>query len=148
MPFPAFRDHIQSKYCPENYRRLIVGCQKGNNIWETTENWQRRVLKKLVKQRNGTVSNTGRILSQKERPVNIWHKKGWFLAKAEGLESLLTPPPPLSISALFYGYFKKLLQATWKRTNWKEKFEVTSGDRIGTYCAKGCTVTNCDNPSS
>ena len=59
------------------------------------------------------------------------------------------PPPPLpSITALFYGYFKKLLQATWKKKNWKEKFEVTSGNRIGTYCAKGCTLTNCDNPSS
>ena len=40
----------------------------------------------------------------------------------------VTPLPP-SVTALFYGYFKKLLQATWKRKNWKEKLEVTPENR-------------------
>ena len=75
MPFPAFWDHSQWKYCAQNYRRTMVGCQKGKNGRETTK---RKVVKSLVKQRNGRVSKTGRILSE----------SGRFPAKTGGLESM------------------------------------------------------------
>ena len=53
----------------------MVGCQKGKNGTEITK---RKVVKSLVKQRNGRVSKTGRILSE----------NGRFPAKPGGLESM------------------------------------------------------------
>ena len=38
-------------YHAQNYRRLMLGCQKGENGWESTEKRQRVALKRLVKQR-------------------------------------------------------------------------------------------------
>ena len=71
MPFPAFWGHSQWKYRAQNYRRLM----------ETS------MLKRLVKQRNGRVSKTKRLLSQNRRP-EIFAKIGRFLAKTGWLESL------------------------------------------------------------
>ena len=43
--------------------------------------------KRLVKERNGRVSKTWRILSENERP-EIFAENGRFLAKTGGLESV------------------------------------------------------------
>jgi len=64
MPFPEFWDKSQWEYCAQNYRRLMVGCQKSKNERETTK---RRIIKSLVKKRNGRVSKTGRISSENWR---------------------------------------------------------------------------------
>ena len=53
----------------------MVGCQKGKNGRETTK---RRIVKSLVKQRNGRVSKIGIILSE----------NGRLPAKTGGLESM------------------------------------------------------------
>ena len=47
----------------------------------------KEVLKRLVKQRKGKVSKTGRILSKNGR-LEIFAKNGRFLTKTGGLESL------------------------------------------------------------
>ena len=39
-------------YRAQNYRRLMLGCQKGKNCREGTEKQQRIALKRLVKQKN------------------------------------------------------------------------------------------------
>ena len=67
MPFPAFWGHGQWKCHTQSYCRLMLGCQKSQNGWETTENRKRIVVKRLVEQRKGTVSKTGRILSENGR---------------------------------------------------------------------------------
>ena len=51
--FPVFRDHSQWKYRVQNYRWLMVENQKRKNGLETTENRQRSMPKRLV--RNGKV---------------------------------------------------------------------------------------------
>ena len=55
--------------------------------------------------------------------------------------------PPLSISALFYG-FLKLLKATQKGKKSKEGFVLTPGNELRTSRAEGSELTSCANPSS
>ena len=82
-------------YRAQNYRRLILGCQKGKNCRESTEKRQKIALKRLVQQKTVKshatrlvkVSKTGRILSENGRP-EIFAENGGFSAETEGLESL------------------------------------------------------------
>ena len=79
-------------YRAQNYRRLMLGCQKGKNGRETTEKRQR--IKDWLNKENisflwlGRVSKTGRILSENGRPV-IFAENERFPAKSDRwLESL------------------------------------------------------------
>ena len=70
----------------QNYRKLMLGCQKGKMAVKPRKKGK-EVLKRLVKQRKGKVSKTGRILSKNGRLV-ILAKNARFLTKTGGLESL------------------------------------------------------------
>ena len=76
-------------YRAQNYRRLMLGkCR------ETTEKWQRTVLKNWLNEENilflclVRVSKTGRILGENRRP-EIFAENGRFPAKTAGLGTLL-----------------------------------------------------------
>ena len=70
----------------QSYRKLMLGCQKGKNGWETTEKGQQSA-KKTDETKKEKFSKTGRILSENGR-LERFDKIGRFLTKTGGLESL------------------------------------------------------------
>ena len=59
-------------YCTWNYRRLMLRYQKGKNGWETTEKWQRIVLKRLVEQRKHCLSLARKCFKIQENIKRKW----------------------------------------------------------------------------
>lgn len=58
------------------------------------------------------------------------------------------PPPPLSISAPFYGYLKLLKKLRGKERSRKKNSRSHLGIELGTTRTEGCPLTNCANPFS
>ena len=62
-------------YCTWNYRRLMLRYQKGKNGWETTEKWQRIVLKRLVEQRKHCLSLARKCFKIQENIKRKWEAR-------------------------------------------------------------------------
>ena len=62
-------------YCTWNYRRLMLRYQKGKNGWETTEKWQRIVLKRLVEQRKHCLSLARKCFKSQENIKRKWEAR-------------------------------------------------------------------------
>ena len=70
----------------QSYCKLMLRCQKVK-MAEKPQKKGKEVQKRLVKQRKGKVSKTGRISSENGR-LEIFVKNGRFPTKTGGLESL------------------------------------------------------------